>query len=173
MPLHVSHTAIWMSPWMTVVFVFAALFWKDHPPTATNGRVRLNYSAVQGYSGKAYKHSCLILTLILLGLQVPWWWKCCQASGEGMCVCVFWKAKMQVCVAFRPLLASSRPTGIAACSEVNHYSEPPTPSLTLPSLPGVDQHLSAGQREDQRLSWASFLSPISLRYRGLRAAAMW
>lgn len=77
-----------------------------------------------------------------------------------VCVCLCVRVRLCACVraAFRPLLACTCPNGKAACSEVNHHSQPPTPSLppSPPSLPGVDRHLSAGQREDQRLSWASF-----------------
>lgn len=67
--------------------------------------------------------------------------KCCQGSGRkrSFCVCAFFEKRnasacLRECVrvAFRPLLACTRPDGRAACSEVNHHCEPPTPSPLAP-----------------------------------------
>lgn len=137
---------------------------------------------MQGYGGKAYEHSCLILTLILLGLLVPWQEKCCQGSGRRISVFASFEKQnasvcVCVCVAFRPLLASSCPNGRAACSEVNHHCEPPTPSLLSPLLLHLSQEWTDTSPLARGKTSASHgppsMSPISLRYHGPRAAAMW
>lgn len=99
---------------------------------------------------------------------------------KDLSVCVFWKAKCKcvcVCVAFRPLLASSCPNGRAACSEVNHHCEPPTPSLLSPLLLHLSQEWTDTSPLARGKTSASHgppsMSPISLRYHGPRAAAMW
>lgn len=69
-----------MESWMTVVYLFlwctgeksTLLLIYAHTCTQEYNYSKLNYSALSGYSGHAYKNSCLILTFILLGLQFPW-----------------------------------------------------------------------------------------------------
>lgn len=79
-------------------------------------------------------------------------------------------------VAFRPLLAGSFPSGRAACSEVNHPSEPATPSLLSPLLLRVSQEwtdtspLARGKTSSS--PGPPSMSPISQRCRGPWAAAM-
>lgn len=96
-----------------------------------------------------------------------------------VCLCLL-KSRMQVCisvcVAFRPLLACYCPNGRAACSEVNHHSEPPTPSLLSPLLLHLSQEWTdtsplARGKTSTSLGPPS-MSPISLRCHGPRAAAM-
>ncbi|KAK2817155.1 hypothetical protein Q5P01_025346 [Channa striata] len=76
----------------------------------------------------------------------------------------------------RPLLACSCPNGKAACSEVNHHSEPPTPSLFSPLLLHVSQEWTDTSPLARGKTSASpgppSMSPISLRCHGPRADAM-
>lgn len=159
----VSHVADSMSSWMTVVSGFTLLCFVDLHHLRMDHTPTVSQTQPFSYAGLQQQRSCLILTLILLGLRVPRRGRCWGWSGGR--IGVFWDVDFCVC----GLQASARrPAGTAACSEVKHHSEPLLPSQdrTGTSPPAAGKPVPwAGRRVSDRPcgGWRAIIFGFSLR----------